>query len=196
MSFTITRKLAPSYSGLRKLAEHEAEAETERDSDGCPIRHFPATAAMQPRLTLLGGLGKNLLAVLSEASGRLAEIEAAAANSELLQLIDEHKSDYADSQQAATKAETALESICRSHPEWFVASKSIKTPYGKVAFRTGTSLEVKDDESTVRLLRALRPTDSGDFIRTVEVPNVEALEALDDAELGRLMVKRVGDTTF
>lgn len=137
-----------------------------------------------------------LLAVLSEAESRLAQIEAEA-NSELLELIDEHKAEYARLQEAATKAETALEGICRAHPEWFQVAKSIKTPYGKVAFRTGTSLEVKDDEATVKLIRAILPKDeAAKFVRIVEVPDLEALEKLDDAELSKFMVKRVSADVF
>lgn len=137
----------------------------------------------------------NLLAVLSEAASRLAEIEADA-NSELLTLIDEHKGDYAQCQQKAMEAETALEILCRRNPDWFKTAKSIKTPYGKVAFRSGTRLEVKDEEAAVKLIRAIRPADADDFIRTVEVPNVEALEKLDDAELARYLIKRVSADAF
>ena len=58
----------------------------------------------------------NLLAVFSDASSRLEEIQATA-NSELLVLIDEHKSEYAKLQEICTRTETTLESICKSHPE-------------------------------------------------------------------------------
>lgn len=151
----------------------------------------------------------NLLAVFSEAKTRLAELEAGA-NAALLELIDEHKADYAQLQETATKAETALEVLCRRHPEWFRDAKSLKTPYGKVAFRSGSSLVVKDDEATVNLLRAEEartharreaghPEEifkAADFIRTVELPNLEALEKLDDATLKKFMVSRVNGDVF
>jgi len=138
----------------------------------------------------------NLLAVFSEASARLAEIEAKA-NGALLELIDEHKAEYATLQEAATKSETALEGICRAHPEWFMSVKSIKTPYGKVAFRTGTSLVVKDDEATVKLLKAVMGAPAAkDFIRAVELPDLEALEKLSTSELERYMIKRVSADVF
>ena len=35
-----------------------------------------------------------------------------------------------------------------------------------------------------------------DYIRVVQVPNLEALEKLDDATLGKFMVKRVVADTF
>ena len=151
----------------------------------------------------------NLLAVFSEASGRLAEIEAGA-NAELLQLIDEHKGEYAKLQETCNKAQAALETIARSHPEWFATQRSIKTPYGKVSFRSAPSLVVENEEATVKLLRAelertkaQRHVDAQtpvfaaqDYIRTVELPNLEALEALDDAMLAKFMVKRVVADSF
>lgn len=144
-----------------------------------------------------------LLAVFSEAASRLAEIEAEA-NSALLQLIDEHKAEYAKLQEAQKAAETALEAIARTHPEWFSAARSIKTPYGKVSFRTGTSLRVENDEATVKLIYAEEarinaqgtPFIAEDYIRVQEVPNIEALEKLDDALLARFMVKRVSADSF
>jgi len=151
----------------------------------------------------------NLLAVFSEATSRLAEIEAAA-NSELLQLIDEHKAEYAKLQETCNAAQAALETICRSHPEWFGEQRNIKTPYGKVSFRSSPSLQVENDEATVKLLRAEQDRSQAqhnvdgtspvfkadDFIRTVHLPNLEALEGLDDTMLARFMVKRVVKDSF
>ena len=151
----------------------------------------------------------NLLAVFSQASIRLTEIEADA-NSELLTLIDEHKKEYAELQEVCNRSQAALETIARSHPEWFAAQRSIKTPYGKVSFRSSPSLVVENEEATVKLLRAeqertkaQRNVDAQtpvfpaqDFIRTVELPNLEALEAMDDATLAKFMVKRVVKDSF
>lgn len=151
----------------------------------------------------------NLLAVFSEATSRLAEIEATA-NAQLLELIDDHKAEYSKLQEACRKAEAALEVICRSHPEWFKSAKTIKTPYGSVSFRTGTSLAVTNDEATVKLLRAEEERtrtqrhldaqtpvfDAKQFIRMVELPNLEALEKLDDSTLAKFMVKRVSADSF
>jgi len=151
----------------------------------------------------------NLLAVFSEATSRLAEIEAAA-NSALLEIIDEHKTEYATLQEACKKSETALEGLCRSHPEWFTAARSLKTPYGRVGFRSGASLTVRDDEATVKLLRAeyertlaRREADGStavfqveDYVRVVELPNLEALEKLDDETLKKFMVARVQADSF
>jgi ribosomal protein L31 len=148
-----------------------------------------------------------LMALGSDAANRLAEIEAEA-NRLLLELIDDCRLDYAKCQSALTAAEAALEVHARAHPEWFGKAKSIKTPYGKIAFRTGTSLKVKDDEATVNLLRALEPTLNSklpegqepfvaeDYIRTVEVPNLETLERLPDDSLKLFMVTRVVADSF
>lgn len=137
-----------------------------------------------------------LLAVFSAASNSLREIEASA-NGELLELIDEFKKDYAAYQEAATKAEAALETVCRMHTEWFTAARSIKTPYGKVQFHRGTKLVIENAEATCRLLRAVLPPDlAGTCIRSVEEPNKESLETWTDEELAKVMVKRVVDDSF
>jgi hypothetical protein len=151
----------------------------------------------------------NLLAVFSEATSRLAELEAGA-NRDLLELIDQHKDEYATLQETCKKTEAALECLCRSHPEWFTAARSLKTPYGRVSFRSGASLAVRDEEATVKLLRAeyertlARHEADGateifpvaDYVRVVELPNLEALEKLDDEALKKFMVTRVHADTF
>jgi len=151
----------------------------------------------------------NLLAVFSEATGRLTELEAGA-NRALLELIDQHKVEYAALQETCKQTEASLEALCRSHPEWFTAARSLKTPYGRVSFRNGASLSVRDNEATVKLLRAeyertlaRRQADNStaifnvaDYVRVVELPNLEALEKLDDETLKKFMVTRVHADTF
>src|SRR6185312_3476620 len=108
--------------------------------------------------------------------------------------------EYAQYQQAMTQAETAAEVIARAHPEWFTARKSIKTPYGTAKLTKASRLESSNEEATVKLLRAEERANpefkADDFIRKQEVPNLEALERLDDATLGRFMVKRVVEDKF
>ncbi len=151
----------------------------------------------------------NLLATFSQATARLTELEAGA-NRALLDLIDQHKDEYAALQETCKKTEASLEALCRSHPEWFTAARSLKTPYGRVSFRSGASLSVRDDEATVKLLRAeyertlaRRQADKSteifnvaDYVRAVELPNLEALEKLDDETLKKFMVTRVHADTF
>lgn len=140
-----------------------------------------------------------LLAVLSDATNRLMEIESDA-NEQFLVIIDDRKAEYAQLQQACIRAETALETICKMHPEWFTRAKSIKTPYGKVMFHSSTVLEITNEEATVRLLRAWEKTNpefnARDYIRSVDSPNIEALESLPDSVLDQFMVKRVKKENF
>ena len=149
------------------------------------------TADFQEMIDLLAvySSGENLLGILQEKL-----------NAEMLALIARHKLPYAELQETLTKTGAALEVIARRHPEWFAAKKSIKTPYGTVKFHTGTRLEVINDEATVKLLRAEQKASpdfkAGDYIRTAEAPNLEALEAMDDATLARFMVKRVREEKF
>lgn len=138
----------------------------------------------------------SLMALGSDAAGRLAEIEAEA-NAALLEIVDEFKAEYANCQAALAKAEAALEIHCRAHKgEWFGKAKSIKTPFGKVAFREGESLLVRDDEATVRLLKAIHGIDAQAFLRVQEVPDLEALEKLDDEALKKVLVKRLRKDSF
>lgn len=140
-----------------------------------------------------------LLALFSDATNRLSEMESEA-NQQFLEIIDDKLPEYAQLQEACKQAETALETICRMHLEWFTKVKSIKTPYGKVLFHSSTELDIANDEATVRLLRAEHKANpkfaADDYIRSVEAPNVEALESLSDAELERFMIKRVRKENF
>lgn len=136
-----------------------------------------------------------LLAIFSDCDARLKEIESEA-SAQLLEILDDKKKEYATLQGEMTKAETALEGICRAHPEWFVKAKSVKTPYGKVSFHSGTSLVIENEEATVKLIRALKAAETGELLRSREEPNIEALEKMPDHELARLMVKRVTKDNF
>ncbi len=142
----------------------------------------------------------NLLAVYSDASNRLTELETTA-NFGLLGIVDEHKAEYAQLQKALTDAESALELICLAHKEWFGADrKSIKTPYGTVKFHSGTKLVVKNEEATVLLIQREAEHNPefklDDYLRKVETPNLEALERLDDAALRKFRVERVREDKF
>lgn len=141
----------------------------------------------------------NLLSILSDATSQLAAIEAEA-NTQLLDILDDAKKEYAQLQEAAKKAEAALEVICRAHPEWFENAKSIKTPYGKVLLHKSTSLEVTNEEATLRLLHAEERANpdfhAADYVRIKEEPNLEALELLSDQDLERFMIKRIIKDVF
>ena len=141
----------------------------------------------------------NLLAVYSEASNRLAELQADV-NRQTLELIDEHKPEYAALQETLAKSEASLEMISREHPEWFgPRAKSLKTPYGIVKFHASTKLEIPNEEATLLLIeRELErdPEFPKDAIRTSQALNLEALERLDDSTLKRLRVTRVPNDNF
>jgi len=141
----------------------------------------------------------NLLSIFSEADIRLKALECVV-NEELLETIDEHKPEYAELQEALMKAETAVEVIVRRHPEWFADRKNIKTPFGTPKLHSSSKCVPVNDEATVKLLRAEEKVDptfkADDYIRKMEVPNLEALEGMDDAKLARFMVKRVKEEKF
>jgi len=142
----------------------------------------------------------NLLAVYSEASNRLDELEASA-NGSLLELIDAHKTEYAQLQHTLAQTETALEVIALSHPDWFSEKRrSIKTPYGTVKFHASIKLEVKNEEVTLLLLDKLAQENPEfkrvDYVRAHEELNIEALEKLDDATLKKLRIDRVPNDNF
>jgi len=140
----------------------------------------------------------NLLAVYSDASNRLTELESSA-NAALLTIVDEHKTEYAQLQKALTDAESALELIALAHTEWFGENrKSIKTPYGAVKFRRGAKLVVKNEEATVLLIQreGERNPEFNDYLRKVETLNIEALERCDDATLKKLRIERVVEDSF
>jgi hypothetical protein len=142
----------------------------------------------------------NLLAVFSDASNRLDELEASA-NGSLLELIDEHKTEYAQLQHTLTETETALEVIALRHPDWFGEKKrSIKTPYGTVKFHASTKLVVKNEEVTLLLLDKHAQENPefkrADYVRSHEELNIEALEKLDDATLKKFRIERVPNDNF
>lgn len=142
----------------------------------------------------------NLLAVYSDASNRLTEL-AAAANTALLSIVDEHKADYAQLQKAVTDAESALEMIALAHTEWFGKDrKSIKTPYGTVKFHRGTKLVVKNEEASILLIQREGEQNpefkADDYLRKVEALNIEALERCDDATLRKFRIERVTEDKF
>ena len=130
-----------------------------------------------------------LLAVYTEATNRLAEIQTIA-NDSLLESLDEQKGDYATYQLALDNAESAIKNLAIAHPEW-LDGRTIPTPYGKVKFTRASSLDIPDKEVTVLLIKAHLGEQSSTFIRTKEEPNKDSLATLDDAVLAKLGIKKV-----
>ncbi|MDB6125477.1 MAG: hypothetical protein JWQ71_4470 [Pedosphaera sp.] len=139
----------------------------------------------------------SLLAVYSEASNRLEELQSEI-NREFLESVDEHQTEYAGLQETLTRTEAALEAVALTHPAWFQTKKSIKTPYGTLT--TSKKLHVPNEEVTLVLLEAESKADAkfqvGHFIRNTPELNLEALEKLDDDMLARLRIHRVTDQNF
>lgn len=153
----------------------------------------------------------DLLAVYSDASNQLEELQART-NGELLELLDDKKKEYAKLQDIMAKAESALETLVLKHPDWFREDKrSIRTPYGTLKLHASSKLSVKNEEVSILLIeQALKqqataaaadpnykpPFDASLLLRTTTVLNLEALENLDDATLKSFRIERVTRDNF
>lgn len=140
----------------------------------------------------------NLLAVFSEATHKLAEMEANL-NGEVMVVIDEYKADYAAMQKTLTEAETALEIIAIRHPEWFAEKKGLKTPYGTVKFTRSNPLVVTNEELSIVLIEREAHAlglDPENLIRERKELNLEVLETLTDDQLRMFRMKRVPKENF
>lgn len=132
----------------------------------------------------------SLLAVFTDADNRLNKIQTQA-NEALIDTLDGAKREFAELQAARDGAEAEIKDLAKRHPEW-CDGRTIKTPYGTVKFTRTTSLEIANPEVTLALIKA---SPDAEFrvraIRTIEEPAKEALEALDEASLAKLAVRRV-----
>ena len=123
-------------------------------------------------------------------SNRLAKIEADF-QSCITELIGEcYKDDFQSAQDELSEVEGRIETLAIKHPEWFAKTKTIKTPFGTVASRTTTKIEVPNEEATIALLE-LRGEEAKPFFRERKYLNIEGLEALDDGELRQLKLQRI-----
>lgn len=126
----------------------------------------------------------------TKASNELAMIEAEfQANIQEL-IVECYREDFAKVQTRISRHEERIEALALKHPEWFAKVKTLKTPYGTVASRTSTKLEVPSEEVTIALLEA-RGAEAEPFLRTRKYLSLESLETLDDMELARLKLRRV-----
>lgn len=142
----------------------------------------------------------DLLAILSEATNRLAELQTSV-NAATLEIVDDHKEEYAKLQQTKADAEAGLEILARKHPEWFAKKKSLNTPYGSVALKTNPpKLEVKNEELSIVLIEqeAEKNPDfkASAFIETKKVLRLDVLAGEDDDTLSKFRIKRTQDSTF
>lgn len=152
----------------------------------------------------------DLLAVFTEGSNRLARLQSDA-NEQLTDILDEIKAEYAQAQEAVTRAEAAMEIIALAHPDWFSGKRSLKTPYGTVSLRRGTKLDAANEEASIVRIRLYatqqfpgngpeeqraREEFISRFVRTKETLNLEALEAEGDTFLKTIGVDRVPFESF
>lgn len=132
----------------------------------------------------------DLLAVFTEAKQRLAALEGEA-QSEFMEIVDAHRSEYAELQKKIGEADAALETIARNHPEWFTEKRHVKTPYGTVKVKRTSKLDVTNEEASI--LRIEHAGKGEDFVRTAKALNLEALEKLSDAELKSFGIVRINE---
>lgn len=126
----------------------------------------------------------------TSAANKLAALEAEFQTA-ITELIAEcFRQDFAELQTELSELESRIETLAIRHPEWFVKSKTLKTPFGSVASRSTTKLDIPCEEATIALLE-VRGDEGKPFLRERKYLSVEALEALDDGELRRLKVNRV-----
>lgn len=136
----------------------------------------------------------NLMAVHAEASTRLAALQANA-DARVIDILDDHRDEYTKLQSAIVESEASLEVILRRNQDtWLGEKKSIKCPYGTASFRGSSKLHVENDELSVALVE--RMPDGDLYLNRETTLDLEALEALDDATLASLKIRRVRAENF
>lgn len=131
-----------------------------------------------------------LLAVFSEATNRLNEMQAAT-DSALMEALDESQPDYVAAQTALEQAEAAIKELAKAHPEW-MTGRAIKTPYGTVKFTRATRVEAEDEAMSIFLIQQhFQPDEAGAYLRHTTELNLESIATLTDEELALLRMRRV-----
>lgn len=138
----------------------------------------------------------DLMALYADGVNRLAELE-----NELLQehlaMVDTRRKDYADLQQKIADSQESIETLATLNPQWFAKAKTLKTPYGTIAFRKTTKLNVKNEEASIILIeQQIEKLEGADkeaaegYIRTNKELDLEALEKLPDVDLKKFRITR------
>ncbi len=123
-------------------------------------------------------------------SNQLAEIESSFQKSMHELIAEVYRDEFSELEADKIATEESIELLVLRHPEWFIKTKTLKTPHGSVATRKTTKVDVPNEEATIALLE-LRGDAGAAFLRTRKYLSIEALEALDDAELTALKCRRV-----
>lgn len=136
----------------------------------------------------------DLMAVHAEASTRLAALQATA-DQVMLDILDDHREEYTKLQSTIVETEASLEVILRRNQDtWLGEKKSIKCPYGTASFRASSKLIIDNAELSVALVERM---EDGELYLNREVTlDLEALEALDDATLATLKIRRSKSENF
>jgi hypothetical protein len=151
-----------------------------------------------------------MLAEYSELSAQLASIEAVV-NKKSLDAARTLLPQHSETKARIGDIEAKLRVMAVENPELFTDDKKThQTPFGSVAFRTSTYLDVDDEEKVVLKIKAAcqkelkrasalnvvpRFTEEM-LLRKIEQPNLEALEQFDDADLSTFGVVRKTEEKF
>lgn len=137
------------------------------------------------------------MSCLAASTIAMAELQAEV-DQEMLDQNDQRRDHYADLQTSIADFTAAIERLCRSHPEWFLDSQSLKTPFGTAKFRASTALEVPDEAMSIILLEKAAENDPSLAlaVKTTKALNREVLEKLDDTELKRFRIRRIDTNGF
>jgi hypothetical protein len=140
----------------------------------------------------------DLIQIIAQSVAELADIQSQA-DQHLYEFFDHFgKNLYSDLQTSIADATAAAEAICRSHPEWFLDRKSLRTPFGTATLRATSSLDIANEELTIALLETAGKTDP-EYLLAVKITKTvdrAVLSALDDLELKSFRVKRVEGQSF
>jgi hypothetical protein len=155
-----------------------------------PLANAAAAGPEHDYTTVVG-----LLSAYSAVAIRLVDYQQAA-DVVLLEYAAKHRLEIAALQERQNSLAEQMELIARRHPEWFAERKSVVTPCGTIKLTASTRLVVTNDELAIALIQKYYAEISGLYLRFSTELNLEALEALTDAELARLKIARISAENF
>lgn len=134
---------------------------------------------------------------------RLAELEGEVAAA-LAVAVGERTAEFAALRRESADLESRLVTLAAAHPEWR-EGQSVKSPLGRIEFRSVTRLAPVNAAASILLVETLvgpgsaRETLRGwrpeQFLAVEKRLRLEALEALDDADLRALGIRRTRTET-
>ena len=150
----------------------------------------PAALPKDDYLTMV-----DLLTRFSYGANRLDELQRQI-NGTLLDAAFQMQTEFTLLQADQGTLEAELERLARLHPEWFSKKASLTTPVGVVKLTATSQLDVADEQLAVALLEKEFPLTADFYLKRETTLRKEALEALDDADLKKLKIKRVEGKSF